>query len=58
VLSEALAMASSAESMGGGRAAARRLLDEAHVTATAAAYPPGRISVLQTRPNSNRRNWA
>ena len=49
VLSEALAMASSAESMAGDHAAARRLLDEAHVTATDAAYPSGQISVLQAR---------
>ncbi len=49
VLSESLAMAASAESMAGDHAAARRLLDEAEVTARAAAYPPGRVSVLQAQ---------
>jgi predicted ATPase/DNA-binding CsgD family transcriptional regulator len=49
VLSEALSMASIAESMAGHRTVARRLLDEARVTAADAAYPPGRISVLQAQ---------
>ena len=49
VLSESLSMAASAASMAGDHAAARRLLDEARVTATDAAYPPGRISVLQAQ---------
>ena len=49
VLSEALSMAASAQSLAGDHAAARRLLDEAQVTATAADYPPGQISLLQAQ---------
>ena len=49
VLSEALSMAASAQSMAGHHAVARRLLDEARVTANDADYPPGRISVLQAQ---------
>jgi len=47
--SEALAMASIAEGMAGDRAAARRLLDEAHTITTGLAYPPGRLAVVQAR---------
>jgi len=47
VLTEALAMASIAESMSGDGAAARRLLDEARATITGIDYPRGVISVLQ-----------
>jgi DNA-binding CsgD family transcriptional regulator len=49
VLSEALSMASIAESMAGDRVAARRLLDAAHAATAALDYPPGRIAVLQAR---------
>jgi predicted ATPase/DNA-binding CsgD family transcriptional regulator len=49
VLSEALAMASIGESLAGDHASARRLLDEADVTTTGLAYPPGRLAVLQAR---------
>jgi predicted ATPase/DNA-binding CsgD family transcriptional regulator len=47
VLTEALAMASIAESMSGDAAAASRLLDEAWATISGIDYPPGVISVLQ-----------
>jgi predicted ATPase/DNA-binding CsgD family transcriptional regulator len=49
VLSEALSMASITEGLAGDHAAARRLLDEAHVTTTGLAYPPGSLAVLQAR---------
>ncbi len=49
LLSEALSMTSIAENMAGERASARRLLDEAHVTATGLAYLPGTLAVLQAR---------
>jgi predicted ATPase/DNA-binding CsgD family transcriptional regulator len=47
-LSEALSMASIAENLAGDRASARRLLDEAQGTISA-AYPPGALAVLQAR---------
>jgi predicted ATPase/DNA-binding CsgD family transcriptional regulator len=51
LLSEALSMASIAEGLAGDRPAAERLLDEAHVVATAvgAVYPPGPLAVQQAR---------
>jgi len=49
LLAEALALSSIAESMAGDHASARRLLDEAHVTATGLAYPTGTVSLLQAR---------
>ena len=49
LLSEALAMAANAANMAGDRAAARRLLDEAEVTVTDLAYPPGQLALLQAR---------
>jgi predicted ATPase/DNA-binding NarL/FixJ family response regulator len=49
VLSEALAMASIAEGMAGDRAAAGRLLAEAHAVTAGLAYPPGRLAVVQAR---------
>jgi len=49
LLTEALAMSSIAKSMAGDHASARRLLDEANLTATGLAYPSGTISVLQAR---------
>ena len=49
LLSEALAMAANAANMAGDRAAARRLLDEAEVTVTHLAYPPGQLALLQAR---------
>jgi predicted ATPase/DNA-binding CsgD family transcriptional regulator len=51
LLSEALSIASVAENMAGDRAAAERLLEQAHVAATAvgAAYPSGALAVQQAR---------
>jgi predicted ATPase/DNA-binding CsgD family transcriptional regulator len=49
LLSEALSLASIAESMAGDRASARRLLDEAEVTTTGLGYLHGTLSVLQAR---------
>jgi predicted ATPase/DNA-binding CsgD family transcriptional regulator len=51
LLSEALSIASIAESLAGDHPAAQRLLDEARVAATAvgAAYPPGALAVQQAR---------
>ncbi len=49
LLTEALSMASIAENMAGHHVSARRLLDEAHVTAAGVAYPPGTLAVLQAR---------
>jgi predicted ATPase/DNA-binding CsgD family transcriptional regulator len=49
LLTEALAMASNAENMAGNHVSARRLLDEAHVTAKGLGYPPATLAVLQAR---------
>jgi DNA-binding CsgD family transcriptional regulator len=49
LLIEALSMASNAANMAGDHASAQRLLDEAQVTATDLAYPPGTLAVLQAR---------
>ena len=49
LLSEALSMASIAESMAGDHASARRLLDEARLTTAGLDYPPGRLAVLQAQ---------
>jgi DNA-binding CsgD family transcriptional regulator len=49
LLTETLALSSIAESMAGDHASARRLRDEAHVTATGLAYPTGTVSLLQAR---------
>ena len=49
LLSEALSLASIAETMAGDHASAKRLLDEAHLTATGLDYPPGRLAVLQAQ---------
>ena len=42
-------MASVTHSMTGNHAAARRLVEEAHVIASALDYPPGRLAVVQAR---------
>ncbi len=49
LLSEALSMASIAESMAGDRASARRLLGEAQAATTGLGYLSGTISVLQAQ---------
>jgi predicted ATPase/DNA-binding CsgD family transcriptional regulator len=49
LLAEALSMASNAENMAGDHASARRLLDEAQVTAAGLAFPPGTLAVLQAQ---------
>ncbi len=49
LLTEALAMAANAENMAGDRAAARRLLEEAHAATAGLAYPAGTLAVLQAR---------
>ena len=49
LLSEALSLASIAETMAGDHASARRLLDEARLTAAADDYPPGRLAILQAQ---------
>jgi predicted ATPase/DNA-binding CsgD family transcriptional regulator len=49
LLSEALSLASIAESLAGNRPAAAHLVAEADVIAGGLAYPPGRLAVLQAR---------
>ena len=49
LLSEALSLASIAETMAGDHASARRLLDEARLTTAGLDYPPGRLAVLQAQ---------
>jgi ATP/maltotriose-dependent transcriptional regulator MalT len=49
LLSEALSLASIAETMAGDHASAKRLLDEAHLTTTGLDYPSGRLAVLQAQ---------
>jgi predicted ATPase/DNA-binding CsgD family transcriptional regulator len=49
LLTEALAMSANAENLAGDRAAARRLLEEAHAATEGLAYPPGPVAVLQAR---------
>jgi DNA-binding CsgD family transcriptional regulator len=49
LLSEALSMASIAANMAGDTVEAGRLLEEAQAAVTGVNYPPGTISVLQTR---------